>query len=54
MVTISANLYAGCDNSGLNQPFSIKIAIASPYSKDFEKIMYAEFQSHIKNDNSKY
>ena len=54
MVTVLANLNAKCDDSGPDELLSIKDARASPYWKDFEKAMHAEFQSLIDNDIWKY
>ena len=54
MVTVLANLNAGCDDSGPDEPLSLKEARASPYWKDFEKAMHAEFQSLIENDTWEY
>ncbi len=47
MVTVLANLNARYDDSGPDEPLSFKKTIASPYWKNFEKAMYAEFQSLI-------
>ena len=54
MVTVLANLSAGCDDSGPDEPLSIKEAMATPLWKDFEKAMHAEFQSLIENDTWEY
>ncbi len=54
MVTVLANLNAGYDDSGPDEPFSLKETMASPYWKNFEKAMYAEFQSLIENDTWEY
>ena len=50
MVTVSANLNAGCNDSGPDEPLSLKEATRSPYWKDFEKAMHADFQSLIENN----
>ncbi len=50
MITVLANLNAEYDDSGLDKPLFLKNAIESPYWKNFEKAMYVEFQSLIKND----
>ncbi len=49
-----ANLNAGYDDSGPDEPLSPKEDMASLYWKSFEKAMYAEFQSFIENDTWKY
>lgn len=54
MVTVLANISAGYDNSGPDEPLSLKEVIASPYWKGFEKVMHAEFQSLIENDTLEY
>lgn len=54
IVIIVTNLSTECKNSGLNDSFSLKKTIASPYQKEFEKAIYARFQFFIKNDTWKY
>lgn len=54
MVTILANISAGYNNFGPDEPFSLIEIIASPYWKGFEKVMRAEFQSLIENDTLEY
>ena len=54
MVTVLANLNVGCDDSGPDEPLSLKATIRSPYWKDFEKTMHWEFQSLIENDTWEY
>lgn len=54
MVTILANLIAGYDDSGPDEPLTLKQAIASPYWKDFEKAMHVEFRSLIENNTWEY
>lgn len=53
MLIVLANLSAGCDDSGPDEPLSLKEA-ASAYWKDFEKAMHAEFQSLIENNTWEY
>lgn len=50
MIIVLANLYSRYNNSCPNEPFSLKEAMTSLHWKDFEKTMYAKFQSFIKND----
>ncbi len=54
MVTVLANLNAGYVDSGPDEPLSLKEAMASPYWKNSEKAIYAEFQSLIENDTWEY
>ncbi len=54
MVTVLVNLNAGYDDSGPDEPVSLKEAMTSPYWKNFEKAMYSEFQSLIENDTWEY
>ena len=54
MVTVLANLAAGSDTSGPDEPLLLKEAMASPYWKDFKKAMLVEFRSLIENDTWKY
>ena len=50
MVIILANLSAGYDDFNPNKPLSFKKVMLSPYWKEFETTIYAEFQSFIEND----
>ena len=54
IVSVLANLNAECDDSGPDELLSLREAMASPYWKDFEKAMHAEFQSLIENDTWEY
>lgn len=54
MVTILANLNTQYDDFDPDELFSFRKAIISLYWKDFEKIIYAEFESLIKNNTWKY
>ncbi len=54
IVTVLANLKAGYDDSGPDEPLSLKESMAPPYWKNFEKDIYTEFQSLIENDTWKY
>ncbi len=54
MVTVFANLNAGSDDSGSDEPLSLKETMSSMYWKNFEKAMHAEFQSLIENDTWEY
>ncbi len=48
MVTLLANLNAGSDDFGPDEPLTLKKANASHYWKKFEKTMYIEFQYVIR------
>lgn len=50
IVIILANLSAEYNDFDPNKPLSFKKVMFSPYWKDFEKTIYAKFQSFIKND----
>ena len=54
IVTVLANLNTSCDDSDLDEPLSLKEVMRSLYWKNFEKAMYAEFQSLIENNIWKY
>ena len=54
MVTVLANLAAGSDDSGPDEPLTLKEAMVSPYWKDFEKAMHVEFRSLLENNTWKY
>lgn len=54
MVTVLANLSAGYDDSGSDQPLTLKEAMASAYWIDFEKAMLLEFRSLIENGTWEY
>lgn len=43
IVTVLANLIAGCDDFDSDEALSLEEAIVSPYWKDFEKTILAEF-----------
>ncbi len=50
IITVLANLHAGYDDSGLDEPLSLKETMGSPDWENFEKTMYAGFQFFIEND----
>ena len=54
MVTVLANLAAGSDDSGPDEPLTLKEAMVSPYWKDFEKAMHVEFGSLLENNTWEY
>ena len=54
MVTGLANISADHDNSGPEEPSSLKEVMASPYWKHFEKAMHVEFQSLSDNETWEY
>lgn len=54
IITVLAHLSARYGDSGLNEPLSLKEAMSSPYWKNFEKAIHAEFQSLIENNTWEY
>lgn len=54
IVTVLANVSARYDDSGPDEPLTLKQAMASPYWKDFEKAMHVEFCSLIENNTWEY
>ena len=54
MVKVLANLNVKYDDSGPDEPLSLKEAMASSYWKNFEKAIYVEFRSLIENDTLDY
>lgn len=54
IITVSTSLNSVCDDAGLDKLFLFKEAIAFFYWKNFEKAMYAEFESLIENDIWEY
>ncbi len=54
MATVLATLSAGSDDSSLDELLFFKEAMSSPYGKDFEKVMHAEFQIFIENNTWEY
>lgn len=54
MVIVLANLNAEYNDSSLDEHFCLQEVITLLYWKEFEKAMYAEFQSLIENNIWEY
>lgn len=54
IVIVLSNLNVCYDDSDVNKPLFFKKTMASLYWKNFEKVIYAKFQSYIENDTWVY
>lgn len=54
IVTVLANLNIGYNNFYLDEPLTIKKAMAILYWNDFEKVMHTKFQSLFENNIWEY
>ena len=54
IVIMLVNFNARCDDSGSDEPLSLRGAMAFPYWNNIEKAMHLEFQSLIENDTWEY